>query len=43
MKKLRSYKDYLRMKSVKPMRIDSTNKQPGDIIIHWCKPAEVVR
>jgi hypothetical protein len=43
MKKLRSYKDYLRLKGIKPMRIIHTQKNPGDVIIHWCKSAEVAR
>jgi hypothetical protein len=43
MKKIGSYKDYLRMKSIKPLRIIHTKKQAGDIVIHWCKPAEVVQ
>jgi len=43
MKKVRSYKDYLRLKGIKPIRIVQTRKEKGDIIINWCKPAEIVR
>ena len=43
MKKVRSYKDYLRLRGIKPMRIVQTQKNRGDIIINWCKPAEMVK
>jgi len=42
-KKVRSYKDYLRLKSIKPMRIIHTPKNEGDVIIHWCREAEIVK
>jgi hypothetical protein len=43
MKKVRSYKDYLRLKGIKPMQIIHTPKKKGDVIIHWCREAEIVR
>lgn len=43
MKRIRSYKDYLRLKGIKPMRIVQTEKKKGDVIINWCKPAELVQ
>lgn len=43
MKRIRSYKDYLRLKGIKPMRIIHTQKNKGDVIINWCKPAELVQ
>lgn len=43
MKKVRSYKDYLRLKGIKPMQMKPTPKNEGDVIIHWCKEAEIVR
>lgn len=43
MKRVRSYKDYLRLKGIKPMRIVHTKKKAGDVIIHWCREAEIVQ
>ena len=43
MKKVRSYKDYLRLKGIQPMQIIHTPKTKGDVIIHWCREAEIVR
>lgn len=43
MKKVRSYKDYLRLKGIKPMRIIHTDKKPGDVIINWSREAEIVK
>lgn len=42
MKKYGSYKDYLRLKSIKPAVIIHTAKKPGDVIIHWVRGKEVV-
>ena len=33
MKQYRDYRDYLRMKRIKPLRIERTTKQPGDLIL----------
>jgi hypothetical protein len=43
MKKYRSYKDYLRLKQIKPAVIIHTVKKPGDIIINWSREAEIVK
>lgn len=41
MKQYRDYRDYLRMKRIKPLRIERTNKQAGDLVLHsWAKPVE---
>jgi|Laugrefa1bdmlbdn_1035148.scaffolds.fasta_scaffold22320_3 hypothetical protein len=43
MKKYRSYKDYLRLKQIKPAVIVHTAKKPGDVVIHWFREAEIVK
>lgn len=43
MKKYRSYKDYLRLRGIKPMRIIHTEKKAGDVVIHWVRGKEVVQ
>lgn len=39
-----SYKDYLRLKWLKPIVIERSNKKPGDyVIVSSYLPAEIVR
>jgi len=41
---MKSYKDYLAMKGLKPIVIERSNKKPGDyVIISSYLPAEIVR
>lgn len=39
-----TYRDALRVKGLKPINHAKyrTKKQPGDIVINWSRPAEVV-
>jgi len=43
MKKYRSYKDYLRLKQIKPAVIVHTAKNPGDVVIDRFREAEIVK
>lgn len=41
---MKSYKDYLKMKRLKPIVIERTTKRPGDhVIVSSYKPAEIIR
>lgn len=41
---MNSYKDYLRLKWLKPIVIERTKKLPGDkVLVFNCKPVETVR
>jgi len=41
---MKSYKDYLALKGLKPIVIERTTKKPGELILrHSFMPAEVVK
>ncbi|MGI9141640.1 MAG: hypothetical protein ACR2IJ_00465 [Fluviibacter sp.] len=41
---MKSYKDYLNMKGIKPIVIERTTKAKGDkVVVSSYKPAEIVR
>lgn len=40
----RDYRDYLRPKGLKPLRIVRTKKRPGDLVLHhWSKELEIAQ
>jgi len=41
---VKSYRDYLAIKGLKPIVIERTTKQKGDkVLVASCKPVQVVR
>lgn len=38
-----SYRDYLTRRSIRPVRIERTEKKPGDVVLQsWAKPVQIV-